>query len=64
VRDFDAAAIAAIYRVIGARRDMRHFIPDPVEPEVLRRPPEAEGWDKRRDLDALVFENGWEARSP
>ena len=35
--DFDSAAIDAIYRVIGARRDMRHFTRDPVDPEVLRR---------------------------
>lgn len=35
--DFDSAAREAIYRVIGARRDMRHFTTDPVDPEVLRR---------------------------
>ena len=29
--------IAAIYRVIEQRRDMRHFLPDPVEPALLRR---------------------------
>lgn len=29
--------IAAVYRVIGERRDMRHFRPDPVEPELLQR---------------------------
>lgn len=29
--------IDALYRVIRERRDMRHFLPDPVEPEVLRR---------------------------
>lgn len=28
---------AAIYRVIAERRDMRHFLPDPVDPIVLRR---------------------------
>ncbi|ACT47183.1 5,6-dimethylbenzimidazole synthase [Methylotenera mobilis] len=27
----------AIYRVIAERRDMRHFLPDPVEPEVLAK---------------------------
>lgn len=27
----------AVYRVIAARRDMRHFRPDPVDPVVLRR---------------------------
>ncbi|MBM3350303.1 MAG: 5,6-dimethylbenzimidazole synthase [Betaproteobacteria bacterium] len=29
--------IAAVYRVIAERRDMRHFLPDPVAPEVLSR---------------------------
>jgi len=29
--------IAAVYRVIQERRDMRHFLPDPVDPEVLAR---------------------------
>jgi 5,6-dimethylbenzimidazole synthase len=29
--------IAAIYRAIAERRDMRHFLPDPVDPEVLQR---------------------------
>ncbi|NVK42925.1 MAG: 5,6-dimethylbenzimidazole synthase [Oceanospirillaceae bacterium] len=38
----DAAAFspderAAVYRVIRERRDMRHFRPDPVDPEVLAR---------------------------
>ncbi|NOT12759.1 MAG: 5,6-dimethylbenzimidazole synthase [Methylococcaceae bacterium] len=28
---------AAVYRVIYERRDMRHFLPDPIEPEVLSR---------------------------
>lgn len=28
---------AAIYRVIAERRDMRHFLPDPIDPVVLRR---------------------------
>lgn len=28
---------AAIYRVIAKRRDMRHFLPDPVDPIVLKR---------------------------
>ncbi len=28
---------AAIYRVIAERRDMRHFLPDPVDPAVLER---------------------------
>jgi len=29
--------IAAIYRTIAERRDMRHFLPDPVNPELLQR---------------------------
>ena len=29
--------IAAVYRVIAERRDMRHFIPTPVAPEILTR---------------------------
>ncbi|WP_430391333.1 5,6-dimethylbenzimidazole synthase [Dyella sp. 20L07] len=29
--------IAAIYRVIEQRRDMRHFLPDPIDPAVLQR---------------------------
>ena len=29
--------IAAIYRAIAERRDMRHFIPSPVAPEILTR---------------------------
>lgn len=29
--------IAAVYRVIAERRDMRHFLPDPVEPAALAR---------------------------
>jgi len=27
----------AVYRAIGERRDMRHFIADPIDPEVLQR---------------------------
>ncbi len=27
----------AVYRVIAERRDMRHFLPDPISPEVLQR---------------------------
>ena len=34
---FSSAEIAAIYRVIAERRDMRHFLPDAVAPDVLRR---------------------------
>ncbi|MGC1547522.1 MAG: 5,6-dimethylbenzimidazole synthase [Rhodanobacter sp.] len=29
--------IAAIYRVIEQRRDMRHFLPDPIDPALLER---------------------------
>jgi 5,6-dimethylbenzimidazole synthase len=35
--DFTDADKAAIYRVIAERRDMRHFLPDPVSPELLAR---------------------------
>lgn len=35
--DFGTEARDAIYRVIDARRDMRHFLPDPVDPAALRR---------------------------
>ncbi|MBR0568033.1 5,6-dimethylbenzimidazole synthase [Azoarcus sp. L1K30] len=34
---FSSAEIAAIYRVIAERRDMRHFLPDAIDPAVLRR---------------------------
>ena len=34
---FDDTAREALYRVIAARRDMRHFVPGVVEPAVLRR---------------------------
>ncbi len=34
---FDDIAREALYRVIAARRDMRHFVPGVVEPAVLRR---------------------------
>ena len=34
---FDDAARDALYRVIAARRDMRHFVPGTVEPAVLQR---------------------------
>lgn len=34
---FDDSARDALYRVIAARRDMRHFVPGTVEPAVLRR---------------------------
>ncbi len=34
---FSDAEIAAVYRAIRERRDMRHFRPDPVDPELLAR---------------------------
>ena len=34
---FNEEERAAIYRVIAKRRDMRHFLPDPVDPNVLKR---------------------------
>jgi 5,6-dimethylbenzimidazole synthase len=35
--DFTPQEIAAIYRVIAMRRDMRHFLPDPLDEELVRR---------------------------
>lgn len=34
---YSDAEIAAVYRVIAERRDMRHFLPTPVEAEMLAR---------------------------
>ena len=34
---FSDSERAAIYRVIAERRDMRHFLPDPVDPLILKR---------------------------
>lgn len=34
---FSDGEIAAVYRAIAERRDMRHFRPEPVDPEALRR---------------------------
>jgi 5,6-dimethylbenzimidazole synthase len=34
---YDERSIEAVYRVIYERRDMRHFLPLPVEPAILRR---------------------------
>ena len=34
---FNEQELAGVYRAIYERRDMRHFLPDPVEPEVLMR---------------------------
>jgi 5,6-dimethylbenzimidazole synthase len=35
--DFTAQEIAAVYRVMGMRRDMRHFLPDPLDDALLER---------------------------
>lgn len=34
---YSDAEIAAVYRVIAERRDMRHFLPSPVAPEILAK---------------------------
>jgi 5,6-dimethylbenzimidazole synthase len=34
---YSDAEIAAVYRVIAERRDMRHFLPTPVAPEILTK---------------------------
>jgi len=34
---FTESEIAAVYRVIAERRDMRHFLPTPVDPKTLTR---------------------------
>lgn len=34
---FTESEIAAVYRVIAERRDMRHFLPTPIDPETLTR---------------------------
>lgn len=34
---FSEAEIQAVYRAIGERRDMRHFLSTPVDPDILRR---------------------------
>ncbi|MBC8750660.1 MULTISPECIES: 5,6-dimethylbenzimidazole synthase [Paraburkholderia] len=36
-KPFDDPERDAVYRAIYERRDMRHFVPDPVDPAVLRR---------------------------
>lgn len=35
--DFTDQEIAAIYRVVALRRDMRHFLPDPLDEELMER---------------------------
>ena len=37
VHRYDPDAVAAVHRVIHERRDMRHFVPLPVDPDTLRR---------------------------
>jgi 5,6-dimethylbenzimidazole synthase len=37
VSDFNATEIDAIYRVMALRRDMRHFLPDPLDAALLER---------------------------
>jgi len=34
---FNDAERAGVYKAIAERRDMRHFLPDPIDPEVLQR---------------------------
>jgi 5,6-dimethylbenzimidazole synthase len=35
--DFTDQEKATIYRLIGMRRDMRHFLPDPLDDALIRR---------------------------
>jgi 5,6-dimethylbenzimidazole synthase len=35
--DFTDEEIAAVYRVVALRRDMRHFLPDPLDEELMER---------------------------
>jgi 5,6-dimethylbenzimidazole synthase len=37
MNDFTDQEIAAIYRVVALRRDMRHFLPDPLDDALLER---------------------------
>src|ERR1700736_1284454 len=37
MKDFTAQEIAAIYRVVALRRDMRHFLPDPLDDALMER---------------------------
>ena len=37
MNQFSPEEIAAVYRAITERRDIRHFLPDPVAPDVLQR---------------------------
>ncbi len=35
--DFNPEEIETLYRIMASRRDMRHFLPDPVDPSTLSR---------------------------
>lgn len=35
--DFSPSEIGTLYKVMAARRDMRHFLPDPLDDELLKR---------------------------
>jgi 5,6-dimethylbenzimidazole synthase len=37
MKDFTEQDIAAIYRVVALRRDMRHFLPDPLDEALMER---------------------------
>ena len=37
MNEFSIGDIEAVYKVIAERRDMRHFLPDPIAPELLDR---------------------------
>jgi 5,6-dimethylbenzimidazole synthase len=37
MNDFTAEEIAAVYRLMAARRDMRHFLPDPLDEALVLR---------------------------
>ena len=41
MNDFTEQEISAVYRVMRERRDMRHFLPDPVDTDILLRVIEA-----------------------
>ncbi|MFK5949547.1 MAG: 5,6-dimethylbenzimidazole synthase [Methylococcales bacterium] len=34
---FNAAELAGVYKAIAKRRDMRHFLPDPVDADILKK---------------------------
>ena len=37
MKQFSSEEIAAVYKAIAERRDIRHFLPDPIAPELLAR---------------------------